>query len=219
MIITINKEITDIIPSFSIIAMSMDVEVENSKKISELITIYEEKIKGEYSLEDVLNIPLIKEARDGYKKMGKDPSRYRLACESLLRRLVKGNGLYRINNIVDAGNILSIETKRAVAVLDYEKIVGNVIVRIGKESDEYYGIGRGLLNISNIPIYEDDIGPFGSTTSDTERTMVTNNTKKILLMIICFGPSMKEEQKQFAIDIYKKYTNAKNITDIEITRK
>lgn len=219
MIITINKEINDIIPSFSIIAMSMDVEVENSKKISELITIYEEKIKGEYSLEDVLNIPLIKEARDGYKKMGKDPSRYRLACESLLRRLVKGNGLYRINNIVDAGNILSIETKRAVAVLDYEKIVGNVIVRIGKESDEYYGIGRGLLNISNIPIYEDDIGPFGSTTSDTERTMVTNNTKKILLMIICFGPSMKEEQKQFAIDIYKKYTNAKNITDIEITRK
>ena len=219
MIITINKEITDIIPSFSIIAMSMDVEVENSEKISELITIYEEKIKEEYSLEDVLNIPLIKEARDGYKKMGKDPSRYRLACESLLRRLVKGNSLYRINNIVDAGNILSIETKRAVAVLDYEKIVGNVIVRIGKESDEYYGIGRGLLNISNIPIYEDSIGPFGSTTSDTERTMVTSNTQKILLMIICFGPSMKEEHKQFAIDIYKKYANAKNITDIEITRK
>jgi DNA/RNA-binding domain of Phe-tRNA-synthetase-like protein len=219
MIITINKEITDIIPSFSIIAMSMDVEVENSEKISELITIYEEKIKEEYSLEDVLNIPLIKEARDGYKKMGKDPSRYRLACESLLRRLVKGNSLYRISNIVDAGNILSIETKRAVAVLDYEKIVGNVIVRIGKESDEYYGIGRGLLNISNIPIYEDSIGPFGSTTSDTERTMVTSNTQKILLMIICFGPSMKEEHKQFAIDIYKKYANAKNITDIEITRK
>ncbi|MDD2492799.1 MAG: hypothetical protein PHY83_02525, partial [Bacilli bacterium] len=104
MIITINKQITDIIPTFNIIAMTMDVEVEDSKKISELITIYEEKIKGEYSLENVLNIPLIKEARDGYKKMGKDPSRYRLACESLLRRLVKGNHLYQINNVVDAGN-------------------------------------------------------------------------------------------------------------------
>ena len=64
-------------------------------------------IKEEYSLEEVLNIPLIKEARDSYKKLGKDPSRYRLAVESLYRRLVKGYGLYRINNVVDAGNILS----------------------------------------------------------------------------------------------------------------
>ena len=184
MIITINKEITDIIPAFTIIAMKMDVEVEDSEKISEMITIYEEKIKGEYSLEDVLNIPLIKEARDGYKKLGKDPSRYRLACESLLRRLVKGNSLYRINNVVDAGNLLSIEAKRSVAVLDYEKIKGDITIRIGKETDEYYGIGRGLLNVSNVPVYEDDIGPFGSTTSDTERTMVTKETKKILLMII-----------------------------------
>ena len=160
MIITINKEITDIIPAFTIIAMKMDVEVEDSEKISEMITIYEEKIKGEYSLEDVLNIPLIKEARDGYKKLGKDPSRYRLACESLLRRLVKGNSLYRINNVVDAGNLLSIEAKRSVAVLDYEKIKGDITIRIGKETDEYYGIGRGLLNVSNVPVYEDDIGPF-----------------------------------------------------------
>lgn len=219
MIITINKEITDIIPAFTIIAMKMDVEVEDSEKISEMITIYEEKIKGEYSLEDVLNIPLIKEARDGYKKLGKDPSRYRLACESLLRRLVKGNSLYRINNVVDAGNLLSIEAKRSVAVLDYEKIKGDITIRIGKETDEYYGIGRGLLNVSNVPVYEDDIGPFGSTTSDTDRTMVTKETKKILLMIICFGPSMHEENKQFAIDIYQKYASAKNIEDIIITRK
>jgi DNA/RNA-binding domain of Phe-tRNA-synthetase-like protein len=219
MIITINKEITDIIPAFTIIAMKMDVEVEDSEKISEMITIYEEKIKGEYSLEDVLNIPLIKEARDGYKKLGKDPSRYRLACESLLRRLVKGNSLYRINNVVDAGNLLSIEAKRSVAVLDYEKIKGDITIRIGKETDEYYGIGRGLLNVSNVPVYEDDIGPFGSTTSDTERTMVTKETKKILLMIICFGSSMHEENKQFAIDIYQKYASAKNIEDIIITRK
>ena len=219
MIITINKEITDIIPAFTIIAMKMDVEVEDSEKISEMITIYEEKIKGEYSLEDVLNIPLIKEARDGYKKLGKDPSRYRLACESLLRRLVKGNSLYRINNVVDAGNLLSIEAKRSVAVLDYEKIKGDITIRIGKETDEYYGIGRGLLNVSNVPVYEDDIGPFGSTTSDTERTMVTKEIKKILLMIICFGPSMHVENKQFAIDIYQKYASAKNMEDIIITRK
>ena len=219
MIINISPEITSAIPEFDIIAMAMDISIEDSNRISELISFYEKKIYEEYSLEDVLNIPLIKEARDAYKKFGKDPSRYRLACESLIRRLVKGNQLYKINNVVDAGNILSIITKRAVAVLDFDEIKGDILVRLGREDDEYYGIGRGILNITNIHLYEDNIGPFGFTTSDTERTMVTEKTKKILLMIICFSNSYQDENRAIAIDLYKKYGNAMNIEDIKIIRK
>ena len=178
--IKIDKSILNTLPEFDIIAYSMDVEYMPSDCVESLISSYESKIMEEYSLEDVLDIPLIKEARDSYKKLGKDPSRYRLACESLLRRLVKGNKLYRINNLVDLGNILSIDTKRSVAVLDYDKIKGDVLIRIGRSDDVYEGIGRGIINIENIPLYEDEIGPFGSTTSDTPRTMVTENTKKIL---------------------------------------
>lgn len=216
--IIIHNSITNILEEFDIIALKMDVILEESERISSLIKSYEKKISEEYSLEEVLNIPLIKEARDGYKKLGKDPSRYRLACESLLRRIVKGNNLYKINNIVDAGNILSIETNRSVAVLDYEKIVGNVNVRLGTSDDEYYGIGRGLINVSNIPLYCDEIGPFGSTTSDTLRTMVTDKTKTILLFIICFGPSLKDEHKSFAISLFEKYANAQNINIINVRK-
>lgn len=216
--IFIDSSITNILEDFDIIALKMDVEIEDSKIITELVNQYEEKIAEEYSLEDILNIPLIKEARDGYKKLGKDPSRYRLACESLLRRLVKKRGLYLINNVVDAGNILSIETNRSVAVLDYDKIVGDVLIRIGTEDDEYYGIGRGKINVSNIPVYCDDLGPFGSTTSDTERTKITNDTKTILLFIICFGPSLKEEHKSYAISLFEKYANAQNIKEIKVRK-
>lgn len=217
--ISICEEINNIIPEFNIIALDMDVKYKSSEEISDLILQYEKKISEEYSLEDILNIPLIKEARDAYKAFGKDPSRYRLACESLLRRLSKGNGLYKINNLVDAGNILSIETKRSVAVLDYDKIVGDITVRLGKGSDEYYGIGRGKINIENIPLYEDSVGPFGSTTSDTERTMVTENTKRILLLIICFSKTDIEKNKSFAIDLYEEYGSAKNIKEIKVTHK
>lgn len=148
--IYIDKSITNILDEFDIIAFKMDVVIENSDKISNLISLYENKIRGEYSLADVLNIPFIKEGRDGYKKLGKDPSRYRLACESLLRRIVKGNNLYKINNVVDAGNILSIETNRSVAVLDFDKIKFPVTIRLGTEEDEYYGIGRGKINVSDM---------------------------------------------------------------------
>jgi DNA/RNA-binding domain of Phe-tRNA-synthetase-like protein len=166
-----------------------------------------------------LNIPLIKEARDAYKKLKKDPSRYRLACESLLRRLVKGNGLYLINNVVDTGNVLSILCHRSVAVLDYDRIVGPVRIRIGSEADDYIGIGRGKIDVSNIPVYEDEIGPFGSTTSDTLRTAVTDATKKILLFIICFGPSYKQEHEDLAISLFKKYGKAQNISKITIRKE
>lgn len=214
--IRIDRSISDKLPNFNVIAYTMDVTCESSDIIESLISKYEDYIMEEYSIEDVLDIPLIKEARDSYKKLGKDPSRYRLACESLLRRLVKGNKLYRINNLVDAGNVLSIATRRSVAVLDYDKIVGDVLIRVGRASDEYEGIGRGKINIENIPLYEDEIGPFGSTTSDTTRTMVTDNTKKILLFVVCFGKDEIEEDKKLAIEIFEKYCGAHNIETINI---
>ena len=214
--IRIDRSISDKLPNFNIIAYTMDVVCEASDKIESLISKYEDYIMEEYSIEDVLDIPLIKEARDAYKKLGKDPSRYRLACESLLRRLVKGNKLYRINNLVDAGNILSIACNRSVAVLDYDKIVGDVLIRVGLSSDEYEGIGRGKLNIENIPLYEDEIGPFGSTTSDTYRTMVTSDTKKILLFVVCFGLSEIEKDEKLAIEIFEEYCSATNIQKINL---
>lgn len=198
----------------------MDVSYkENDPMVESIIKKTERTIKEEYSLEDVLNIPLIKEGRDGYKALKKDPSRYRLACESLLRRLVKGNELYRINNLVDIGNVLSIETKRSVAVLDYDKICGDIYIRLGRSDDVYEGIGRGLINIENIPLYEDSIGPFGSTTSDTLRTSITDKTKKILLFIVCFKDGSMKEHEELAIDLFSKYCDANNIDYIEVEKE
>ncbi len=219
MIIYIDKVIADLLPKFNVLAMTMDVKYDNSEKINNKIQMIEKQINEEYTLEDILSIPLIKEARDAYKKLGKDPSRYRLACESLLRRIVKGNELYRINNLVDAGNILSIETKRSIAVLDLDKIKGDIVIRLGNENDIYEGIGRGIINVSNIPLYCDEVGPFGSPTSDTPRTMITEDTKRILLMIICFSENNLEEDVSLALDLFKEYANSSNVKKIEVLRK
>ena len=215
----IERELLNKLPLFNVVAYKMDIEIKSSDVIEEVIKKYESMIKEEYSLEEVLNIPLIKEARDSYKALGKDPSRYRLAVESLYRRLVKGYGLYRINNVVDAGNILSIKLARSTAILDYEKIKGDVTIRIGKETDDYYGIGRGQINVSNIPVYEDVVGPFGSTTSDTERTMITDNTKTILVFVICFSDQELDLAKNETISIFKTYANATNIEEVKVLKR
>ncbi len=217
MTITISNELLEILPDFNVLAYSMDVRLEDSSVIEGEIRKTEELISEEYTLEEVLCIPLIKEARDSYKKLGKDPSRYRLACESLLRRIVKGNSLYRINNLVDAGNVLSINLFRSTAVLDYDKIEGDITIRIGKDDDIYEGIGRGIINVSRIPLYCDNVSPFGSPTSDTIRTSVNENTKKILLMIICFKTTDLKDGDR-AIELFTKYCSATNIQKIEVRR-
>jgi len=216
--ITIDRSITDLIPDFTVVAMTMDISIEPSLKIKDLILQYEKQIREEYSLSDILNIPLIKEARDGYKMLGKDPSRYRLACESLLRRLVKGRGLFLINNVVDAGNILSIETKRSVAVLDLDKIAGDFTIRKGNAEDAFIGIGRGELNVSNIPVYVDKLGVFGSPTSDAYRSAITEYTKRIVLQIVCFSNQEITRHQEFAISLFEKYCNAQNIRNIEVIK-
>lgn len=217
MTITIDESIKRILPSFNVLAYTMDVKLEDSSFIEEEIRKTEERISEEYTLEEVLSIPLIKEARDSYKKLGKDPSRYRLACESLLRRIVKGNKLYRINNLVDCGNILSIDLNRSTAVLDLDEIKGDITIRIGTENDIYEGIGRGIINVTNIPLYCDSVSPFGSPTSDTLRTSVKETTNKILLMIICFE-TVSDDCEVLALDLFKKYCSAKNIQKIEVRR-
>ena len=217
--IVITKDLLNKLPHFDIVAYTMDVDVEQGQNTYKKIIEYEQFIKEEYSLEDILNIPLIKEARDGYKRLGKDPSRYRLAVESLLRRLVKGFGLTSISNVVDVGNLLSIRLLRSTAILDAKKIIGDIKIRIGNSCDKYEGIGRGRLNVTNIPVYEDEVSPFGSTTSDTLRTAISEDSTTILVMVICFDTPLSYDEKQIIQTMYQEFAKASNIKEVPVIKE
>lgn len=216
--ITIDNNLNSV--NLNVIAYTIDVENNTTSVVEDLINKTIEKIKNSYKIEDVVNIPKLKQSRDAYKKLGIDPSRYRLATESLIRRIVKDKGLYRINDIVDLGNILSIETLRSVCVVDLDKIDGDVFITKGKQTDIYEGINRGIINITNMPVYQDNIGNFGTPTSDTIRTAVTSKTNKILVMIICFGTSNDDNKdEELLINLYKNYANGKNFTKCQVKIK
>ena len=66
-------------------------------------------------------------------------------------------------------------------------------------------MGKGTLNIENLPVLSDAIGAFGSATSDTERTMITSETKKMLLIIYYFKDSSSELNNQHALELLNTY--------------
>lgn len=164
---------------------------------------------------DINKIPAIAASRIGYKALGKDPSRYRLSAEALLRRVVKGKGLYTINTIVDTLNLISIDTGYSIGGYDLAKIEGDIVLGIGAENEPYSGIGKGTLNIVNLPVFRDDKGAFGSPTSDSTRTMVTENISNFLMLFFDFGG---DENLQKTLDntipLYQKFVAA---TDFETT--
>ena len=215
----ISNDLKNLLPNFSVIAYEIDFEsdfdaMNKSKEVDDYLEKLYTLVSSKYNYDEITKIPKLKQTRDGYKKMGKDPSHTRPACESLLRRVVKGNNLYRLGDVIDLGNILSIETLRSVCVVDKERLVNDVVIRLGTKEDIYEGINRGLINVTNIPVYTDEIGPFGCPTSDTLRTCVTSSTKSILVMIICFDEIEKEVDEQKLISLYQTFTKIKNIRKI-----
>lgn len=214
--LTISSSILSKVPTFNVIAYTMEVDNETTTEVSEYLNQLEKEYYNKYLPEEIVKIPRLKETRDGYKLLGKDPSHTRPATEALLRRFVKGTGIYRLGDIIDLGNILSLLTNRSVCVVDYNKLKGDIIIRIGEKDEPFQAINRGSLNIYNLPVYVDNIGPFGTPTSDTDRTKVDEYTNKIFIMIICFGVDDIEENEKLLLDIYQKYAKAKDIKKIEV---
>src|SRR6202795_4662073 len=135
----------------------------------------------------ILESPQIMATRAAYKALGKDPARYRGSAEALLRRVIAGKGLPQINAVVDVINLVSVESRLPIGLYDLAHVTGEIVFRAGLAGETYKGIGKYDLNLEGLPLFADAAGPHGSATSDSERTMVSGETKHVLAIIISFG--------------------------------
>ena len=177
---------------------------------------YSKQFKQTYQLADINQRETIAATREAYRKTGKEPNRYRPSAEALCRRLVKGESLYRISTIVDCINLISVKTGYSIGGFDRDSIIGNSLeLGIGQAGEEFYAIGRGLLNIEGLPVYRDEKGPIGTPTSDHDRTKISLNTHHLVLIVNGFDGSITSVQQtlDFSRELLLKYTNASNISE------
>src|SRR6266852_1730621 len=150
--------------------------------------------------------------RSAYKALGKDPARYRGSAEARLRRVISGKGLPQINAVVDVMNLVSVESRLPVGLYDLALVSGDIVFRAGREGEGYKGIGKYDLNLEGLPVFCDALGPHGSPTSDSERTMVTSETKQVLAIIISFGGNEglgKDAQRM--VGLFEQYAAGRGI--------
>ena len=68
---------------------------------------------------------------------------------------------------------------------------GRVTLRLGREGEQYPGIGKEMIHLAGRPTLVDLHGPFGNPSSDSDRTKVTLDTRSLLYVL--FEPAEEPE--------------------------
>ncbi len=211
--VRIDGELKEKCPRVALECITAEVEAGGTPEgLEQEIRACEEKILKLAEPKAVLESAAIIATRAAYKALGKDPARYRGSAEALLRRVIAGKGLPRINNVVDVINLVSVESRLPVGLYDSANVEGEMVFRAGRAGETYKGIGKYDLNLEGLPVFCDEIGPHGSPTSDSERTMVTKATKQVIAIIISFsGREYVENWGQRMSGLLAHYASGKNI--------
>lgn len=213
--ISISRDFNEHCPGF--IGAVVYAKVKNNKFNNLLwdeINDLTKELRNNYTTETVKNFTPIEATRKAYKACGKEPSRYRPSNEALRRRILRGLDLYQINTLVDLINLASLKSGYSIGGFDADKIEGDeIILGIGQKDEPYEGIGRGLLNIENMPVFRDNTGGIGTPTSDNERTKISIETVNLMCIINGYDKNTDrlKETSAYMKNLLIKYAGGENI--------
>lgn len=212
--ISISEEIHARCPEAALGILQYDAEVTPSSPA--LLEVFEtalQDLEKQYSLETIAQIPHIAATRKAYKALGKSPHEYRNAAEAMLRRIVKSNGLYHINNVVEINNLISVSSGYSIGSYDTSQLQGDVVLERAGEGVHYEGIGKASVNIEFLPTLCDDLGPFGNPTSDSQRAMIQNGRRNVISVLYAFdgAEGLRPWLEQFA-RLVKEWCGAESVT-------
>lgn len=214
--VSISEQVANACPFLKVAIVSCGViNSDTDDALWQEIIDFENVFRQTFRIEDVNKRTAIQSTRLAYKKLGKDPNRYRPSAESLCRRILKGLSLYKINTLVDLINLISLKTGYSIGGFDEEKISGNeLLLGVGQAGEVFHGIGRGILNIEGLPVYRDRLGGIGTPTSDEERTKIETSTTRLFMIINGYsGKDGLDDAVAYSVELLEKYANA---TDVEI---
>ncbi len=217
--ISISEEIAKACPELHLAAVQCWVtNTPSNEQLWEDIAKEEALILSSCKIEEINKFPPIQATRQAYKRLGKDPNRYRPSAEALRRRILRGLPLYKIDTLVDVINLLSIQSGFSIGGFDVDKIDGDLLLGVGREGELYHGIGRGELNIEGLPVYRDRQGGVGTPTSDEERTKIELHTEKLLMIVNGYsGESGLRDAVAYGTDLLRRYALGTNFEIEEIT--
>jgi len=153
------------------------------------------RVRGRWSLDELREHPFFRAYRDFFWRIDVDPTKTRPAAEALIRRILRGRTLPRINTLVDAYNLASVDTAVALAAFDEGGLVGELLMREAKAGEEFLGIGMDrpkVLRGGEVVVADGEkliaIYPY----RDAEACKITEGTERALILV-CGVPNIDDE--------------------------
>ena len=193
----IDKQVRINFPNLSIIIKKLDdiIIEKNNNNLENYKTDVLNEIYKKYNLSSLKDERIFRIYRNFFWEIGVDPTKIRPAAEALIKRVLTGKTIPKINNLVDTYNLTSIKTGIPLAAFDNSKIINRIIVRFAEPNEKFYGIGMKepqYLKGNEVIITDEEkiitVYPY----RDSNETKITNLTKSIQLMI-CGVPQISED--------------------------
>lgn len=145
-----------------------------------------EEVREKHDLEELKEVEIFRTYRDFFWEIDIDPTKTRPAAEALVRRVLQGKSLPKINTLVDSYNLASLSSEIPLAAFDNQSLEGDLEMRFAREGVEFFGIGMDepkKLSGDEIVIsdYEKLIAIYPYR--DSEETKITMNTQDVLFMV------------------------------------
>jgi len=146
----------------------------------------EEAVRARYaSPSELTGDPRVRALRSFLWSLGIDPTKVRPSSEALARRILRGSSLPRINNVVDAGNIASVETMVPIGLYDADRLEPPLVLRLCDSPCEFEPIGgRRVVLKPGTPVLVDARGLVVHVFPhrDSRETMIREGTERVLIV-------------------------------------
>jgi len=210
----IHQRVTEKLPGFRLAyliyegAITQETPHEKWQEFASLC----EHVQENYRLENLTDIPGIKEGRRAFKALGVDPARYRPSSEALLRRVLQNKPLGSVNTAVDGNNYVSIYFGLPFGLYDISALEGNVSCRLGDGGESYLGLNGREVSLEAKLLTADAKGPFGSPVVDSERTSVQPGATRLLHIAYVFpGYTVPQKFLEQVSRQFAQFTAAKTV--------
>lgn len=202
--ISLERALASRYPDLQVLGLMVHgVEVKmTNPNLEELKTTVATEVMDRYNLELLRENERIRKYRDFFWRIGVDPTKIRPASEALIRRILQGKPLPRINTAVDAYNLASIKHNVAIGSFDLERFCGELVMRMAMQGEEFTGIGMEkpkILGGNEIVISDDEklvaVYPY----RDADSTKITTDTTSIY-SLMCGVPGIERSTLRLAAE-------------------
>ena len=217
----INDKIFTQYPSLNIgvvVARGID-NTGKSPEISQLIKDESTRIRSEFNLDNLAEVPEVKTWQETYRSFGAKPKKHKCSIENLYRLILEGINLRPINKIVDIYNYISIKHMVPIGGDDIDKVDGDITLTFAQGNESFQPLNSDQVDNPHPSevIYSDSKEVLCRRWNwrECDKSKMNLNTKNVTLVVEGLLPVTKEKV-QSVIDelanLVKKYCGGQTRT-------